>query len=99
MAKYKKFFTPKKISTNIGSFKADKKEYILDPKHKWNTITKNPKDFREVSKIMIKVLKKGKHSPYKSAYQATKKIKGQIVVVTYMRKGDKFLVSNAWVKR
>ncbi|PWI24455.1 type IV secretion protein Rhs [Kurthia sibirica] len=95
----KNFFKPKKISTNIGSLDANKKIHILKPKHDWHKVTKNPDEFGSVSKIMMKVIKKGKHSKYKSVNKATMKIQGQTVVVTYKRVGDKLLISNAWVAR
>lgn len=95
----KNFFKPKRVTTNIRSLNGKSKKHILEPKHNWHKVTKNPDEFGSVSKIMMKVIKKGKHSKYKSVNKATMKIQGQTVVVTYKRVGDKLLISNAWVAR
>ncbi|OTY09874.1 type IV secretion protein Rhs [Bacillus thuringiensis serovar navarrensis] len=83
---------------NIGK-QTNKVQHILAPKHNWNKVTKKPGDFKSVSKVMGKVMRKGKETPYKkSSYQRTMKVKGQQVTVTYAKKNGKIYISNGWVK-
>ncbi len=48
---------------NIGK-QTNKVQHILAPKHNWNKVTKKPGDFKSVSKVMGKVMRKGKETPY-----------------------------------
>ncbi len=50
---------------NIGK-QTNKVQHILAPKHNWNKVTKKPGDFKSVSKVMGKVMRKGKETPYKN---------------------------------
>ncbi|MED1304754.1 polymorphic toxin type 35 domain-containing protein, partial [Bacillus pacificus] len=83
---------------NVGK-QSNKVKHILAPKHNWNKVTKKPDNYKSVSKVMGKVMRKGKETPYKkSGYQRVMKVKGQQVTVTYVKKNGKVYISNGWVK-
>ncbi|MGH1013113.1 polymorphic toxin type 35 domain-containing protein [Bacillus toyonensis] len=58
---------------NIGK-QTNKVQHILAPKHNWNKVTKKPGDFKSVSKVMGKVMRKGKERKHHIKNQVIKEL-------------------------
>jgi RHS repeat-associated protein len=87
------------IEKAIKEMKKDmnKKNHILQKKHAWNKVVKNPNDWNAVSNVIKKVLSEGKEERYKGVYAKKLKVNGYTVMVTYNKVNGKIKVSDAWV--
>jgi hypothetical protein len=83
----------------VKKIEPNKIHHILQKKHNWNKVVKNPNDWQEVAMIVNKVMKEGINGTYKGVFRKVLEICGQTVEVIYVKPdGVDIVISNAWVK-
>jgi RHS repeat-associated protein len=69
----------------ISRLSPNKVRHILQAKHAWGRVAKDPNDWNAISKIISKTLRYGKESAYKSVRKKSLRYNGKIVEVTFTR--------------
>ncbi|USG64641.1 polymorphic toxin type 35 domain-containing protein [Brevibacillus ruminantium] len=94
-----------KIIPEVASLNKNNINKILNPKHAWNKIVENPKDWDSISVIISKVMKEGVEQTYmkvsggkNTAFYKSLQIGDNIVEVTYQKIDGVIRISNSWVR-
>jgi RHS repeat-associated protein len=86
-----------KLDDAFKKIDANKISHILQDKHLWSKVVKDPKNWGEVSGVMRKVMEEGTEEAYKGVYKKSLKIGDEIVEVTYNKTDDVIQISDGWV--
>lgn len=84
----------------LNSLSDNNKHHILQEKHAWDKVVNDPNSWDEVSDVLNQVLKYGTESPYHDTKNILKKvynINGSDVLVKYLYRDGKLIISDAWV--
>jgi hypothetical protein len=92
-----------KYLKQLNNFSENKINHIINgsrnSNHKWEKVVPK-KDWKEIKKIIVKVMTIGNESPYKSVFSKKAIINGHEVEVTYARLSDGTIkISDAWVNK
>jgi len=87
-----------KLMESLKSLNPNDKHHILQEKHNWWKVVKNPRDWEQVERIIRRVLTEGCEKPHKKVLKKALQIDTNIVEVTYRKfNSGNVKVGNGWV--
>ena len=90
----------KDLLPEVKAITDSKQKHILQDKHDWGKVVKDPKEWNQISEVIDKTLQAGDIGTYKTVQKSTLKINNEVVTVTW-KTDERGLrkISDAWVNK